>query len=34
MTEAVRNVAHATGLSRRELYERVLDARGRAAPDR
>jgi 16S rRNA (cytidine1402-2'-O)-methyltransferase len=34
MTEAVREVAGATGLSRRELYERVLDARRRALPDR
>jgi len=33
MTEAVRQVARASTLSRRELYERVLDSRGRAEPD-
>lgn len=33
MTEAVRQVAMATGLRRRELYERVLESRGRAEPD-
>ncbi len=33
MTEAVRQVARASTLSRRKLYERVLDSRGRAEPD-